>query len=77
MKLKLKAFPVVYFTAHCKKHDCYVGIRTTTTTDRTDTDEVGGQITAMMCQVGGEPRTSNCVDDWELSVSSTGKIVVE
>lgn len=77
MKIKMKAFPVVFFTVACKKHDCHVGVIQKESKDRADKLIIGSQITALECQVGGPARTSRCVDDWELTISSTGSLTIE
>ena len=76
MKVKLRAFPVVYYTVKCKKHDCLVEVRHTESKDRTDMFVFGGRITALKCEVGGSAQHSNCVDNWELTVSAGGDAVV-
>jgi hypothetical protein len=77
MKVKLKAFPAIYFTAKCKKHECLVEIRVKQSTDRTDSFVMGGQITAIKCEVGGSAQHSNCVDSWEMAISSNGSVTIE
>ena len=76
MKIKLKAFPVTYFTVKCKKHDCWVEIRPQMTRDREDTLTVGGRLTALKCEVGGSAQHSRCVDDWEITISGPGDVTV-
>lgn len=76
MKVKLKAFPVVYFTAKCKKHDCLVEVRVTESKDRSDMFVFGGRVAGLKCEVGGSAQHSNCVDDWEIAVSANGDVLI-
>lgn len=76
MKIKLKSFPVVYFTVQCTRHDCWVEIRPKIMRDRSDIYDVGGQLTSMKCEVGGSAQHSNCVDYWEITISGPGNVTV-
>ncbi len=77
MKLKLRAFPVVYFTARCAKHDCWVAVRPQGSTETTGTHIVASQLIAYQCKVGGEASKSKCEDTWELTISGPGPITIE
>jgi hypothetical protein len=76
MKVKVKAFPAVYFTVHCRKHECLVEIRPKMSSDRTGTFVMGGQLTAIKCEVGGPAQHCNCVDSWEMAISGNGDVVI-
>lgn len=76
MRIKLGAFPAVYFTAKCNRHDCWVEVRVLGSTDRSDRHVIGGQLTAVMCEKGGEAKTAKCTDDWEMSISGSGGDII-
>lgn len=76
MRVKLHAFPVVYFTTRCVMHDCWVEIHPHMSTEKTDRHVVGGSLTAMECQKGGAPAKSNCSHTWEISISGPGDVIV-
>ena len=77
MKIKLKAFPAVYFTVHCRKHECFAEVRIRESKDRTESFVMGAQIYAIKCEVGGSAQHSNCVDSWEMAISGPGAVVIE
>lgn len=76
MKVKLNAYPVVYFTVKCTKHECWVEVRPNLTKEQDDVFVVAGQLTAIQCQVGGSPRNGSCVDSWELTFSGGGDVTI-
>lgn len=76
MHVKLHAFPVVYFTLRCVKHDCWVEVGVIGSTDRSDRHVIAGSLTAMRCEKGGAPAQSNCSHTWEISISGPGDVTV-
>lgn len=70
MRIKLNAFPVVYFNAICTRHNCAVDLHV-----NGDESHVG-QITSIRCTHGDEPLIADCTENWELIISGGGDITI-
>lgn len=76
MEIKFDFFPQAYFNTNCTKHECPVEIRIRESTRYRQTAVLGGEITALKCQVGGQVQVADCMDDWQISILGGGPITI-
>lgn len=76
MRVKLKAFPAVYFYMTCAEHNCKINVRVEGSKDFGSINVIGGQITTLSCDTGGPVDSATCLGSWEMVISATGDVAV-
>jgi hypothetical protein len=75
MRVKVNPFPATYFSAICTKHSARLHLAVIPVEGRGITSQA--RIHALKCDEADNESKTDCLDHWQLTMESPGKVVIE